>query len=292
MTRDRVRLGMLAVVLATALTGLSSPPAQADNNHSHSWRIVGQTTMSSSTAGEGVATVRTPDGPLRVYYTGGGTIPAAQKAEGWGHIGDPDSLRGYIFDPYQQTVGVVTKKMMLVTTPTGQQYEYVHELTGDETTVNANAYTTASPDGQWLVAGELAPVTRLLVFPTPLLNPATPRLGGDLPLAARVLLDRPVRNLQGCDFASTTRLICASDDSNNDLFPTSKPLLQIDLAHPLRGKDVTAHVTALGQIPLRSTCVGAYTVEGVDYASGTGDLRVEVIPPSPCNTDTTIYTLR
>ncbi|WP_163572528.1 hypothetical protein [Fodinicola feengrottensis] len=186
----------------------------------------------------------------------------------------------------------MTKKMMLVTTPGGQRYEYVHQLGDGETTANANAYTTVSPDGQWLVSSELAPVTRLLVFPAPLLNPVLPRTGGNLPLAGRVLLEQLVRNPQGCDFVSATRLICASDDSNNDLYPTSKPLLQIDLAHRLDGKDVTAHVTWLAQLPLRSSCVGAYTVEGVDYDTVTGNLRVEVNAPSPCNADTTIYTLR
>jgi hypothetical protein len=100
-----------------------------------------------------------------------------------------------------------------------------------------------------------------------------------------------VRNLQGCDFITSTRLICASDDSSNDIYPTSKPLLQIDLKHPLNGKDVTAKVTSLGQIPLASTCTGAYTVEGVDYDTVTDDLRVEVDAPSPCNGDITIYTL-
>jgi hypothetical protein len=86
-------------------------------------------------------------------------------------------------------------------------------------------------------------------------------------------------------------MICASDDSNNDLYPTSKPLLQLDLQRPLHGKDVRAHVSWLAQLPLRSACVGAYTVEGVDYDTVTGNLRVEVNSPSPCNADTVVYTL-
>jgi hypothetical protein len=130
------------------------------------------------------------------------------------------------------------------------------------------------------------------VFPTPLLNPSTPRTGGTIAVASRILLNHLVRNLQGCDFVTATRLICASDDSNNDIYPTSKPLLQIDLKHALNGEDVTAKVTSLGQVPLASTCVGAYTVEGVDYDTEAGDLRVEVVPPSPCNVNVTVYTLR
>ena len=72
----------------------------------------------------------------------------------------------------------------------------------------------------------------------------------------------------------------------------NKKGIEIDLKHPLNGTDVTAKVTSLGQIPLASTCVGTYTVEGVDYDTVTGNLRVEVVPPSPCNTNMTVYTLR
>ena len=284
--------GMTAVLFAALTTAVAAPAALADDTHHDAWRVVDKTTVSAAVGGDGVATVRLPGRPAQLHYTAGNTIPANLKAEGWGHIGDPDSLHGYVFDPYQQTTATITRKMMLVTTPTGQQYEYTHTLSGDEIVPNANAYTAVTPDGQWLVSSELAQVDRLLVFPAPILNKALPAGGGTLPLVARVLLDKPVRNLQGCDFVTPTRLICASDDSNNDIYPTSKPLLQSDLQHPLRGQDVQAHVTSLGQLPLSSTCVGAYTAEGVDYDAVTGDLRVEVLPPSPCNTDITVYRYR
>jgi hypothetical protein len=284
--------GVAAVLFAAMLTTVAAPAALANDAHHESWHVVDKTTVPAAVGGEGVATVRLPGQPAKLYYTAGNTIPANLKAEGWGHIGDSDSLHGYVFDPYQQTTATITQKMMLVTTPTGQQYEYAHTLGPDEVVANSNAYTAVTPDGQWLVSSELAQIDRLLVWPAPILNNSLPAGGGTLPLAAKVLLDKPVRNLQGCDFVSSTRLICASDDSNNDLYPTSKPLLQIDLQHPLRGKDVKAHVTSLGQLPLASTCVGAYTAEGVDYDAVTGELRVEVLPPSPCNTDIAVYTYR
>jgi hypothetical protein len=285
-------IGVLAVALAATfgtLTGLATPANAAQLK---GWQVVDQTTVLTAIAGEGVATVRAPSQPPRIYYTDGATIPANIVAEGWGHIGDPDSVNGFILDPYQQVIPAPTKKMFLVTTPDGQQFEYTHQMADDELAVNAAAFDTIAPGGQWMVSTELQPVTRLLVFPTPLLNPSTPRTGGNLPVASRILLNHLVRNLQGCDFVTATRLICASDDSNNDIYPTSKPLLQIDLKHPLNGTDVTAKVTSLGQIPLASTCVGTYTVEGVDYDTVTGALRVEVVPPSPCNTNLTVYTLR
>lgn len=286
------RVGVLAAAMATA-AALTTPAAAATHETTtlRGWHVTGQTTVDDSIGGEGIATVRVPGQPMRVDYTDGATIPAPIRAQGWGHIGDPDSWHGYIVDPYQQVVPTPTEKMFMVTTPDGRQYEYTHRIADDELPVNAAAYAAISPDGRWLVSGELAPVTRLLVFPAPLLNPSTPRTGGTLPVVSRILLDHLVRNLQGCDFVDATRLICLSDDSNNDIYPTSKPLLRIDLTHPLHGRDVTARVTSLGQVPLSSTCTGAYTVEGDDYDPVTGDLRIEVVPPAPCNTEVDVYTL-
>jgi hypothetical protein len=192
MIGNRARLGASGVALAAALigfTGLAAPsataaPAQYDLS---GWRVIGQTSEPDSVAGEGVATVRAPGKAMWIDYTDGATIPAPILAQGWGHIGDPDSWHGYVFDPYQQpaTVTTVTEKMFMVTTPAGQQYEYTHQLSDDEIGPNAAAYDAVSPDGQWMVSSELAPVTRLLVFPTPLLNKATPPTGGNIANSAQ-----------------------------------------------------------------------------------------------------------
>jgi hypothetical protein len=76
-----------------------------------------------------------------------------------------------------------------------------------------------------MVNGEWDTMNRFLVFPTPVLNPSTSPAGGTLDIAAELKLDRPVRDVQGCTFFSATRLLCASDDSGTDLFPTTKQLL-------------------------------------------------------------------
>ena len=76
---------------------------------------------------------------------------------------------------------------------------------------------------------------------------------------------------------SGTRCVLAA---HRDLFGIAKPLLQIDLARPLDGADVTGHVTALRPLPRSSICSGAFEVEGVDYAGGT--LRVLVMSPGFC----------
>ncbi|HKN52256.1 MAG TPA: hypothetical protein VJX66_07145 [Amycolatopsis sp.] len=277
-----------AVVLAGTGTASACPAGPI-----HGWRQVDHTTVENRISGEGLTTLRLPGQAPQIVYRNGATIPQPLKDEGWGHVGDPDSLRGYLFDVYQDTVTPTpTRKMYLVTAPDGTTTEFVHPLGADEPAANANAQTAITPDGQWLESAPLGVTDRLFISPAPFLNPAAPRVPGDLPVAARVHLDHPMRNAQGCDFVSRTRLLCATSDNFNDLFPTSFQLLQIDLARPLNGHDVDARVQELGQVPLVSTCPGTFVTEGVDYDTPTGDLRVEVVPPSPCNTVTDVYTFR
>jgi hypothetical protein len=282
---------LVAFAAFALLTGTAHADADRDGPI-RGWRQVEASTVSATIGNEGIGTVRTASG-TEVYYRGGGGIPQPLKDEGWGHVGDTDSVRGYVFDAYQWTkTAPATTKMFLATTPQGQSYEYVVQMGADETPVNSNAYVTASPDGQWLVAGPLGQVSELFVYPTPILNRATPKTGGELKPAARIKLDRPVRNLQGCDFTSYTRILCGTSDPYNDLFPTNFQLLQIDLQHVLQGKDISARVRSLGQVPLVSTCTGNFVTEGVDYDVRTRLLRVEVNPPSPCIVDTSVYTFR
>jgi hypothetical protein len=132
-------------------------------------------------------------------------------------------------------------------------------------------------------------MTHLQVYPTPLLNPGTPATGGPLALAGTIELDHPVRDLQGCDFVTATRLLCASDDSTGQLWPEAKPLLQVDLPGPLAGTGATGHVTDLGPIPRQSICSGSYETEGIDYEPVSRQLRVEMVPPSICAIVTTVY---
>ena len=259
------------------------------------WHLVGQTSIDSPDADQGVATVDPRFGAPYELYRGEAAIPASVAAEGWTHIGDPDSRSGFVFDAYQWGGSTpAASKMFRVTTPSGAAYEYVHTLTSGEE--YNNSYAAVSPDGQWMVSGEWDTMTRLLVFATPILNPATPRTGGDLPLAATIQLDHPIADVQGCTFLSSTKLLCATDDSDTTLWPVPKQLLEIDLPGKLTGKTVTAHVRLLGELPQTSTCAAAsdnpFEVEGDDYDARTGDLRVAVIPPSPCSSDTTVYTFR
>ena len=95
--------------------------------------------------------------------------------------------------------------------------------------------------------------------------------------------------IQGCDFTSKTTLICVSDDDSQKLFSNQKPLLEVVLAHALTGTSVTGHVIDLGSIPQESTCSGTFEAEGVDFATASGTLRVEIIQPGSCILHTTVY---
>jgi hypothetical protein len=277
-------LATAALLTAAAAAGTS---AQADAGE---WSVTGSSLQSTLSAGEGVATVQQSGGD-KVMYRGVLSIPLVTRIEGWSHIGDPDAAGGYVFDAYQSGASAPTSKMFRVTTPSGQAYEYTHALVPGE--LYNNSFDTVSPDSQWMVAGEWGTMDHLQIYPTPVLNPATPPTGGSLPLSGLIRLDHQVNDVQGCDFTSATQLVCASDDSTKSLFPDDKPLLRIDLAQPLSaasGGDVAGHVTDLGAVPQDSICSGTSETEGVDYEASTGVLRVEMIQPSVCETVTTVWT--
>ncbi|WP_461077113.1 hypothetical protein [Streptomyces deserti] len=250
-------------------------------------RWVESGTAYTGTLGGGQGLASRADGSL--LYRGLASIPLDLRAKGWNHVGDPDIARGHVFDAYQGA-DAATSKMFAVTTPAGKRYEYVHRLNPGEK-VN-NSFAAVSPDGQWLVSGEWGEQRRLQVFPAPLLNPSTPPAGGELKEAGQITLDQPVRDIQGCDFVTDTRLVCALNDASGILFPEIRPLLQVDLEHRLDGRPVTGAVTSLFALPQRSVCTGTFETEGVDYDAGSGTLRAQMIPPGVCAVSTAVYAYR
>ncbi|AKN73206.1 hypothetical protein QR97_28665 [Streptomyces sp. PBH53] len=264
------------VTLATAaVVSLAAPtPAGAADI----WTETGSDRADPLTESQGLTSVEVPAGSPN-HYTGIGTIPLGLSSRGWNHVGDPDaSYNGYSIEPYQRDSG--NSKMFRVRAPGGAWSEYVHTL-GEGEALN-NSWVAVSPDGQWMLSGEWGTMTRLLVLPTPGVNPSTSP-SANLPQVATVRLDHAVRDVQGCDFSGPTTLLCSSDDPEGSLFGITKPLLQIDLsAAPNGTADVTGHVTALRQLPLRSSCSGAFEAEGIDYDRRTGTLRVIVISPGFC----------
>jgi len=270
----------------TTVVKVSGPTKPISTTGIDKWKEVGSYDENSLDAGEGVATVVPPGKASYLLYRGLTSVSQNLSAEGWGHIGDPDSTGGYIFDAYQGPSSGPSK-MFLVTTPSGATIQYVHTLVPKE--LYNNSFDTIAPGAQWMVAGEWETMTHLQIYPTPDLNHRTSPHGGRLPLAGYIKLDHKVNNIQGCDFTSKTTLICASDDDTQTLFSNQKPLLEIVLPHPLGGTTLTAHVIDLGSIPQTSACSGTFEAEGVDYAAASGTLRVEIIQPGSCIIHTTVY---
>jgi hypothetical protein len=292
--RPRTVIAVTAAALAlAAATAATAPQARAQtliqpesSSGIAGWTQTGSYLENSLTAGEGVATVDPPGGTPYELYRGIGSIPLSLAIEGWTHIGDPDSADGYIIDAYQGSSSGDTK-MYLLTTPSGSTYQYVHTLAAGE--LYNNSFDALSPDDQWLVSGTWGTQDNLQIFPAPYFNSQTSPTGGSLPLSGYIDLSTPVNDIQGCDFISSTQLICASDDNSETIFANAFPLIEVTLAAPLNGSTVTGTVTDLGSIPQSSDCSGTFEPEGVDYDTATGTLRVEITQPGICEVATSIY---
>ncbi|MDQ2724958.1 MAG: hypothetical protein M3Y36_05620, partial [Actinomycetota bacterium] len=250
------------------------------------WHLVGHDARAALVSDQGVTTI---DAPPSVIYRGVLSIIPEVGLQGWVHIGDPDSWHGAIIDAYQGPPGATTK-LFEVTSPNGSRHSYTHPLDPGE--LLNNSFAAVSPDGQWLVAGEFGIADRLLVLPMPGVNPARSADDGTLERVGNIALDHQVSDVQGCDFVTATRLLCATDDPGTALWPTDRQLLQVDLPGPLSARATTAHVSDLGPLPQQSVCAGTFETEGIDYDARSGLLRVEVVPPAPCDALTTIYEYR
>ena len=261
----------IVLAVAALLAAFSPAPAEAVTG----WTEVGSDHARALDESQGLATIVRPSGTT-IRYTGIGTSPADRLAQGWNHVGDPGSAQGWYVEPYQRDDRGA--KLFRVQAPDGSWANYKHALESWE--ANNNSFAAVSPDARWLVAGEWGTMDRLLVHPMP--GAAFTDPAQNLPYAAAIRLDHPVRDVQGCDFQTATRLLCASDDPDGSLFGTTKPLLQVDLAAALNGSDVTGHVTSLGQLPLRSACSGNFEVEGLDIDKRDNTLRVIVMSPGIC----------
>lgn len=277
---------ILAVGFGTAAPADAGTTEGSSTAHIAGWTMVTSSVQNTLVAGEGVATVAEPGHSPYELYRGLESVPDTLKTQGWTHIGDPDSIRGYIFDAYQGPSSG-NSKMFLVTTPSGQTFEYVHTLVKGE--IYNNSFDAVSPDSQWMVAGEWGTMSHLQIYPTPILDRRVRTGGGPLRLAGYIKLDHKVNDIQGCDFVTAVRMICVSDDDSETLFKNEKPLLEVDLPHSLHGNTVTGHVVDLGPIPQESSCSGTFEAEGIDFDVNTDTLRVEIIQPGSCILKTTVY---
>jgi hypothetical protein len=240
------------------------------------WKLKGQTD-------QGLTTVRaTGGGPAHLVFRGSQSVAPELRAKGWCHIGDPASWDGTIIDAYQWKDAAATAKLFRATTG-NRTFDFEHPLVTDPATRELfnNSFAALSSDGQWLVSGEWGQVDRLLVFPTPTINPAALDPQQPLPLAGLFRLAHPVRNVQGAAFVDDTTLLCSTNDETTGLWPARRQLLEVRLSRPLPDLSSPARVTCLGGLPYPAFGIHEPEVEGIDFDKDTGDLRVVIVPKLP-----------
>ncbi|MGH3599663.1 MAG: hypothetical protein ACRDQH_05190 [Pseudonocardiaceae bacterium] len=268
---------------------IDAVPASGIGTRLGPWRLASRFVVLAALSDQGLATLSRPGKKTTIVFRGPLSIRKQLRQQGWNHIGDPDAWHGYLFDAYQASPPTA-EKLFEVTGPAGATHDFIHPLDPGEA-LN-NSFVAVSPSGQWMVAGEWNEMDRLLVFPTPVLNHAALTTRKTLPMAGTISLDHPVRDVQGCDFVTSTKLLCSTNDPSTDLWPTPYQLLSITFARALVGTPVTGHVSELGELPRLSNCTGPYEVEGIDFQVASGPLRVEVRPPGKCGLATTVYDYR
>lgn len=249
------------------------------------WHSVGWREVPAATADQGAATVSPPGGHPHLVTRGHGSIPSSLLADGWSHIGDPGSRRGYLLDAYQARPGT-RAKLFVLTTPMGHQTRWTHHDVPGE--MFNNSFAAITPSGQWFVGGEWGTVRRLLVYPMPHLNPVAGNDRQNLPLTGRVALSRPVRNVQGCSFSSPTVMFCTTNDPRTDLFAVPHQLLEITLTHRLNGHGAVGVPRVLGSVPQQSRCPGTSEIEGVDVSRRR--LTIITNEPNVCHSRSVLLT--
>jgi hypothetical protein len=247
------------------------------------WSLHAAATVPSAHADQGVAVLLHPGSASTVVTRGGSDIPAALRAAGWVHIGDPGASGAYLIDAYQGRSGAHAK-MFAVTAPGGARSLLIHRLDVGE--LYNNSFAAVSPDGHWLVSGEWGAMQRLLVFRLPSLT-VHMRATYMLPLATTVALSRPMRDVQGCAFDTAVTLVCASNDPSTDLYPHSRQLLAVSLSRALDGAPDDGVPSYLAAVPELSQCTGGGETEGVDITRGI--LRVMIVEPGACRAWTAEY---
>ncbi|MGH8961943.1 MAG: hypothetical protein ACRDWT_12280 [Jatrophihabitantaceae bacterium] len=245
------------------------------------WTLRSSQTMDNDNADQGVATVSEPNGTSKIVTRGGASVSPRLRRQGWVHIGDPDSYRGYLLDAYQGRAGA-NAKLFVLTAPDGRQRYYVHPLARGES--YNNSFAAIAPGGRWFVSGEWGTVRRLLLFRLPGFD-APAALSRDLQLSGAITLTRPMRDVQGCAFNAPTAMVCATDDPGTDLYGVPRQLLAVRLARPPRAGTVDASVSLLGAVPQLSSCLGPSETEGLDIHGS----RLLVAAVSSCRNSTTLY---
>lgn len=276
---------MFAATAALALViGMATPASAAGPEYPPTlgpWTYQGTTTQNTGFAGQGYASVTATGGWLWTgltatkFFNSAGTQTARLLPPApYDHIGDPDAYGYYAYIPLQRNDGGRTQGFQIRNGLTGAvsvaewSLPYGYQIN--------NSWVAISPDGKWMLNGGWGNQTYFTGF-------TRPTGGGPITLKFRVTLDTTLRNVQGCDFVTNMRLVCADDKEGAG----NKSIWAVDLNHYLDGVNRTARVTRLGDAPGDQTdpaCREGET-EGVDYNAATRVMRFTFI--DGCSTNLT-----
>ena len=253
------------------------------------WTLSSTQVLPASTADEGVATL-VRAGRTTTITRGVGSIPADLLAQGWIHIGDPDSRDGYVIDAYQGRSNA-RSKLFVITAPDGVKRYYRHDLDPGET--YHNSFAAFTPDRTWFIAGEWGTVHRLEVFAsTPTATVTSPTHPATIKLATSIRLTRPMTDVQGCVFAAATTLLCTSSNTAGADTSVPDPLILVHLDRAVgtgaTSGEVTGTPTVVGAVAQDQTCLGVGETEGLDVQGSTLTIAVN----SPCRSATLLSTYR
>lgn len=203
---------------------------------------------------------------------------------GFDHLGDPDARGTQIYgglednsdpvvNPYHRGFAVFDAETLAIANWANDPG------TPDNPSDEDCPWVAVSPDGTWVVTGEWHPMDHVIVY-----RAATLRSQHTVGPEARIPLDVPFNDVQGCDFDGPRVLVCASDDAD-----AGRLLYAITLSRPLQGETLpplTARVEPLFPVPLpEMVCGQPQEVEGIDVNGDT--LRVLVL--GSCVVDSYLY---
>ena len=153
--------GIASLAAALALAAATAAPAaraqsliQPESSAGIAgWTQTGSYNESALSAGEGVATVTPSSGSPYELYRGAASIPLAELVQGWTHIGDPDSVDGYVVRRLPRAPSIWNQKMFLRHYAVGGSLR-VRPHPGRRASCTTTPSTRSRRSTQWMVAGE------------------------------------------------------------------------------------------------------------------------------------------
>ena len=203
---------------------------------------------------------------------------------GFDHLGDPDAYGPLVFGGLEDNSAPVVAPYHRGFVVFDSETLSIVGWANDPGSANRPGdgdcpWVAVSPDGEWVVTGQWAPMLSLIVYRAmELVSAHTVHQVGEIPI------EPSISDIQGCDFDGPQVLLCASDNAD-----AGRLIYSITLSGPLQGETLprlTGHVEPLFPAPVpEKVCDNPEEVEGVDVDGDT--LRVLVL--GSCAIDSYLY---